>query len=86
MAKKGKRKKLNLDYEWVGLLCGWKVKNGWQHIAATFGQWRGKSFLMGRTSSSVAGHPLCVGEEVTCDENLYKCLGIGNDLASWSEF
>lgn len=32
---------------------------------------------MGTASSSVAGHPLCV-EEVTCGENLRRCLGSGN--------
>lgn len=38
---------------------------------------KGSGELMGTASSSVAGHPLCV-EEVTCGENLRRCLGSGN--------
>lgn len=41
---------------------------------------------MGRILSSVVGYLFCVGEKVICDENLYKFLGIGNDLVSWLEF
>ena len=62
---------------WLGIWVGaekWMAAHYTTFSGVPKRQWREKSFLKGRASSSVAGHLLCVEEEVTGGETLYRCL------------